>query len=692
MGSQEKEPWKLRLNGRLNGYLAFLIFGFFVLTARLFFLQVVNAQEFARQSAENRIRLIPIEARRGDILDSKGRVLATSQPVYAVTLSTVSNQDMDAVIRRLAEILADPELTPEVIWDKLKSNPYRYEPVVIKRLPAGLESMAIITKLEERRLELPGVNITTEPQRFYPNGPLAGHILGFVGQITQEELAERRGDNYRLNDKIGKSGIERFLEYERRGDLRIGLRGQDGAEQVEVNAFNRKIRDLLTIPPAPGDNVELTLDLDLQRTLEQAMDRVIAEAKKKNPKAGAGAAVVLDVKTGAILAIASKPDMDPNDFVNGSFSKKQAYYHDPRLKPLFNRATQGAYPPGSIFKPITAIAALMSGAVNPTDTIYCSGRYWKNGGLDCWQSHGRVNLERALAVSCNTYFQWAGEMAGIEMINFVAEQFGLGSPTGAIGILGEAKGILPSPEWKKKVNEAILQRWLERRQAEIERKYAEALASATEKEKERLMRQKEQELRQLKAQYEINFNFETSWHPFDTYNTSIGQGANNYTIIQLANYVATLANGGTRWRPYLVKRVISPEGRIKQEFYPEAIQKVNVPPNILEEVRRAMLAVTQSPEGTASFLFRDFPPHIKVAAKTGTAQTGLAGDDKSRDFYGTFIAFAPYDDPQIAFAGIIEYARHGGDSAGIVAREVFARYFGLTEQLSQTGLGGAATE
>lgn len=692
MGSQEREPWKLKLTGRLSGYLVFLIFGFLVLTARLFFLQVVNAQEFARQSAENRIRLIPIEARRGDILDRQGRVLATSRPVYTVTLSNVPNQDMDAVIRKLAEVVGDPELTPETIKEKLKNNPYRYEPVVIKRLPAGLESMAVITKLEERRLELPGVNITTEPQRFYPYGPLAGHVLGFVGQITQEELAERQGDNYRLNDKIGKTGIERFLEYEKQGDQRIGLRGQDGAEQVEVNAFNRKIRDLITIPPAPGDNVELTLDLDLQSTLEQSMDRVIAEVKKKNPKAGAGAAVVLDVKTGAILAIASKPDMDPNDFVNGSYAQKQAYYNDPRLRPLFDRATQGVYPPGSTFKPITAIAALMSGAVDPKDTVYCSGRYWKNGGLDCWQAHGRVDLQRALAVSCNTYFQWAGEMAGIQMIDNIAEQFGLGSPTGAVGILGEAQGILPSPEWKRKVNEAVLQRWLERRQAEIEKKYAEALASASEKEKERLLRQKDQELRQLKAQYEINFNFETTWHPYDTYNTSIGQGANNYTVLQLANYVATLANGGTRYRPYLVKRVLSPEGQVKQEYSPEIVQKVNVPASILEEVRKGMLAVTQSSQGTASFLFRDFPPNIKVAAKTGTAQTGLVGDDKSRDFYGIFVAFAPYDDPQIAFAGVIEYASHGGDSAGVVARDVFARYFGLTGQLSPTGAGGSATE
>ncbi|MBE3580050.1 MAG: penicillin-binding protein 2 [Thermoanaerobacteraceae bacterium] len=690
MGSQEKEPWKLNLNRRLQGYLAFLVLVFLVLAGRLFFLQVVNAHEFARQSAENSIRLIPIEARRGDILDRQGRVLATSQPVYAITLTNVPGQDMSPVIEKLARLLEDPELTPEVIAEKLKNNPYRYEPVVVKRLPAGPESMAVITRLEERRPELPGVNITTEPQRFYPNGPLAGHLLGFVGQITQEELEQRRSDNYRFNDKIGKSGIERYLEYEKRGDLRIGLRGQEGAEQVEVNAFNRKIRDLFTIPPAPGDNVELTLDLDLQKTLEEAMDRVIAETKKKNPKAGAGAAVVLDVKTGAILAMASKPDMDPNDFVTGAFSEKQAYYNDPRLKPMFNRAVQGTYPPGSTFKPITAIAALLAG-VDPDYRIDCRGRYWKAGGISCWSSHGPVDLEKALAVSCNTYFQWAGEQAGIDLVNRVAAQFGLGSPTGAVGILGEAKGILPSPEWKKTVNGAALENWLAKEQEKIEQKYREVLASADEEERERLLRQKEQELGALKARFDITFNFETNWQPFDTYNTVIGQGANNYTVLQLANYVATLANGGTRWRPYLVKRVVSPEGEVKLEFGPEVAQKVDIPAEILEEVRRGMLAVTQ-PGGTASFLFADFPSHLKVGAKTGTAQTGLAGDDLSRDFYGTFIAFAPYDDPQVAFAGIIEYASHGGDSAGIVAREVFARYFGLTDQLSDAELAGRATE
>lgn len=691
MVGQAKEPWKLRLESRLQVFQAFIVFVFLVLAARLFFLQVVNAQEFARQSAQNSIRMIPIEAKRGDILDAQGRVLATSQPVYTVTFSPIPNTDADSVVRRLAELLRDPEITPDAIWEKVKNNPYRYEPAVIKRLPPGPEAMAVVTRLEERRLELPGVNISVEPQRFYPNGSIAGHILGFVGQITQEELAQRQDSGYRLNDKIGKSGIERYLEYEKEGDVELGLKGKDGAEQVEVNAFNRKIRDLLTIPPAPGDTVELTIDLELQKTLEESMDKVISEVKKQNPKAGAGAAVVLDVKTGAILAMASKPDIDPNDFVNGGYAKKQAYYNDERLKPLFNRAVQGTYPPGSTFKPITALAALLSGAVHPEDSIYCSGRYWKPGGLDCWQSHGRVNLERAMAVSCNTYFQWAGEMAGINLIDSVAAQFGLGSSTGAVGILGEAKGILPSPAWKKEVNAAILERWLERRQADIEKKYASLMAQASPAERERLLKQKEQELRQLKATYEMTFNFETTWQPFDTYNTAIGQGANSYSVLQLANYIATLANGGTRYRPFLVKKVISADGQVKKEFQPEVVQKVDIPPQIIEQVRRAMLNVTQSPEGTASFLFYDFPPSIKVAAKTGTAQTGLAGDDKTKDFYGLFVAFAPFDDPQIAFAGVIEYARHGGDSAGKVARDVFAKYFGLNQRSIQ-GSGSRAVE
>ncbi|MDN5347271.1 MAG: penicillin-binding protein 2 [Clostridia bacterium] len=691
MAGREKEAWRGKLKSRLTGFTVALTFIFSVLATRLFYLQVVSAEEFAKQSSENSIRIIPIEARRGDIFDRQGNLLATSKPVFAISLANIPDKELDATVNKLAALLGDPLLTPESVREKIKTNPRRYEPVIIKRIPADAEGMAAITRLEEHRLELPGVNITTEPLRFYPHGSLAGHILGYVGQITQKELEERKADNYRLTAKIGKTGIERYLEYDNQGGEEIGLRGKDGAQQVEVNAYNRKIRDLVTIPPRPGDNVILTLDLGLQQTLEQAMDEVIQQAKKNNPKAGAGAAVVIDVKTGAILAIASKPNLNPNDFVDGSFEKKQNYYNDIHLMPGFNRAVQGTYPPGSTFKPITAMAALSSGNVLPEDSVLCSGGYWRPGGITCWQSHGRVDLERAMATSCNTYFQWAGEQAGIKKIVEVARQFGLGQPTGALGILGEASGILPSPDWKREVAAAEVNRRYQSLREGLEKKYNTLLSKASPTERERLLRAKEQELSYLEAQYRIDYNFETGWHPFDTYNTSIGQGSNNYTMLQLANYVATLANGGTRWRPYIVEKVISARGEIKQEFRPEVMEKVQIAPEIMAAVRKSMLAVTQ-PGGTASFLFNNFPPYIRVAAKTGTAQTGRGGDDPDKDYHGLFIAFAPYDDPQIAFAGVIEYARHGGDSAGLVAKAVLEKYFGLTPTGQRELLDGRAVE
>jgi len=690
MGEQEKENWQPNLSKRLTGYLAVIIFIFIILTSRLFFLQIINAQKFSKQATENRIRINPIEARRGDILDRNGEVMATSQPVYVISIRSVPGKELETVINKLAVLLNDPELTPEAIKDLIKNNPYRYDATEIKRIVASdPEAHTIIATLEEHRQDLPGVNIFEEPQRYYPYGPLAGHILGYVGQISPKELEARKEERYGLNDKIGKSGIELFLEYSNVEDLEMGLRGKKGAQQVEVDAFDRKVRDLVTLPPTPGDTVQLTIDLKLQQTLESAMDQVIENVRKQNPKAGGGAAVVLDVKTGAILAMASKPDINPNDFVDGSYAKKQSYYNnpDPRLKPLFNRAIQGVYPPGSIFKPITAMAALDSGAVKPSDTIIDRGGYWKPGGVNCWAVHGVVDFYRAMAVSCNTYFQWAGDLTGIEKVIDVGRQFGLGQPTGILGLWGESAGILPSPEWKKRVNAPYWDRWLKNRETQIEKEYADLLAKADLEEKSKLLKQKERELNQVKAQYRINYNFNTTWQPFDTYLTSIGQGANNYTIIQLANYVATLANGGTRWRPYLVEKVIGTDGSLKKEYQPEVAGTVTVAPQVMEEVRRAMLEVTQSSEGTAGFLFRDFPPEIGVGAKTGTAQTGLAGDDKMNDFYGTFIAFAPYDDPQIAFAGLVEYAKHGGDSAGIVARKVLARYFGLTDILNKPFYG-----
>ena len=256
-------------------------------------------------------------------------------------------------------------------------------------------------------MELPGISIEEYPLRYYPHNELAGHILGYVGKINDKELEENSKYNYDLQDWIGKTGIERFTELLRYEDNRvIGLKGKDGVRQVEVDARNRKIKELITIPPTPGYDSVLTIDMDLQRALEESLDRVIEDIKKSNPKAEAGGGIVLDVNTGAVLAAASRPAINPNDFVDGSYSGKKDYYNDPVIKPLFDRVFQGTYPPGSTYKPITGMAALEAG-INPNEKVLCRGSYWRPPYIRCWSVHGSVDFYSALAGSCNVYFQEA---------------------------------------------------------------------------------------------------------------------------------------------------------------------------------------------------------------------------------------------------------------------------------------------
>jgi penicillin-binding protein 2 len=678
-----------KLDQKFTAFLVALVVMFSVLVFRLFELQILRGEAFQAQAEANSARFIPIPARRGDILDRHGRVLATSRPVFVVSLDAYGLAEADKVIRRLAEMLGDPQITPETIEDLVASNPRRYEPVEIARLPWGdPRSMRIITRLEEKSEELPGVSIGTEPVRHYPYGPLAGHVLGYVGRITKEELAQFADRKYGISDLIGKVGLERLYESYLIGDKEYGLRGQKGIQRVAVDVFNRPVGDpMLIISPEPGANLVTTLDLDLQKALERSLDAVIAEAKKKNPKAGGAAAVVLDPRSGAILAMASRPPLDPNDFVDGLSPEEQVYYGDARKRPFMNRAVQGAYPPGSTFKMVTGIAALEEGVITPDFSVTCAGRYWLPPYIKCWEVHGRVNLYRALAVSCNTYFQHIGNLAGANRIVEVAKQFGFGQGAQARDVTGENAGLLPTPEWKKEIWEAALRKQYARREEELERKYRDLLGKAMdEAEREKLFRKKDQEKRLLKAQYRIDYNFYTQWQPFDTFNLAIGQGAHAYTVLQLASYVATLANGGERWQPYLVQRLVTPEGEVVAEFAPHRLGRLTVSRWSIEEIRKAMRQVTM-PGGTAYSLFADFPPEIGVAAKTGTAQTGLAGDDPRKDFHGLFVAFAPFEKPEIALAVLVEYGESGAGSAGRVGREVLRTYFGLSG-----GIKGGAVE
>lgn len=667
---------KKQLQKRLTIFLVIISLIFSTLFVRLAYIQLVQTQQYKLQSEQNRIRMISIPPRRGDIITSDGHVLATSYAAYSVVVANLGH-NMDYVYEHLIKLLAevDIELTVEDIKEAIQAQGFRrYEAVPILRdVP-----FEVVNLIKERQEELPGIDIEVEPRRVYPNDHLAGHILGYVMEIRANQLEQFRQYDYRMGDPFGQAGIERVYEYLEENGQEIGLRGQKGVRQVEVNVANRPIRELLTIPAVPGNNLKLTIDYKVQRAMEEALETVINErAEKENPKANAGAAVAINPQTGAILGMASYPTMNPNDydFINGLDPEQRDYYADDKLKPGFNRTIQGAYPPGSAFKVVTGLAAVDQG-INPKETVYCGGGY--PNGIRCLRSHGPIDYFRALAVSCNTYFQSVAVKTGPDRLAEVAREFGLGKRTGII-LPGEQAGLVPSPSWKNELNTVIINNRFERKYEELDKEYQELIANATVEEKSKLEREKDRKKRTLEAQYRIEFNFHTKWQDFDTYNTSIGQGSNNYTVLQLANLAATIGNGGYLYQPYLVDSIMDQNDRVVKKYEPTLIQKANVSKEAIEATKEGMLRVGQ-PGGTVYSRFYHFPSHIQISGKTGTAQTGLPADDSKKDYHGVFIGFAPYENPEIAWAVIVEYGGGGGASAGKVAQQFLEEFFGLNEE------------
>lgn len=672
---------ELKRKLRIYSYIVILLM--VVLCVRLMVIQLFDNERYQTQAKENRIRLISIKAPRGEIYASSGDILAANKLVYTLNLYFMDNEVDEGVLDRLVEALQEyyPEITREDIEEKIEIQKHRlYEPItIIRDIPWEL-----VVKLEENRQELAGVLITVEPLRYYPGGDLAGHLLGYIHSISEEELAQSDG-TYSINSLIGKSGIEKQYE--------SVLRGKDGARRVEVDAAGRPIRELVTLEPEQGNNIYLSIDYELQQVLDKSMKKTLEELQKTYPKAKVGSAVVLNVRTGEVLAMTSMPALNPDDWKGNISTEKAAYYfpqgdYDP-MNPgaALNRAIQASYPPGSTFKPVTGMAALESGSMNPIDhSVSCGGRYWLAPYIKCTGVHGQVNYYSAMAVSCNTYFQEMGRRAGNEMIVHIAEQFGLGQRTG-VDLPHEISGLLPTSQWKKELNVMLIDRKYNKLRQELEEKYNRLLKeAASEEERAEIEKRKKNEKAQLEAQYQIDYNFETTWQPFDTYNMSIGQGYNDYTVMQLANYAATIANGGSLMEPHILKKIVSPSGKVLKEVKPKVRHRVDVDPRTLAETKRAMLAVTE-PGGTAYFLFAHFPENIKVGAKTGTAQTGRRGDDPLKEFHGVFIAFAPFDNPEIAFAGVVEYGYSGGGSAGLVCRDVFEHYFGIKDHLAEDATG-----
>ncbi|MGD0153317.1 MAG: penicillin-binding protein 2 [Thermacetogeniaceae bacterium] len=661
-------------------WLTIAVFG--VILFRLIALQLWEAPMYRTKAALNQFRFLPIRAPRGDIVDSKGAVLAANKIVNTISIvpQQTDPQQLALSVNNLVSLLHDvyPEIDVPYIQNLLAAQTDQsYQPVVIKRdVP-----MDVVERLEEHRQELPGVQIGKEIVRSYPEGSVAGHLLGYIGEVSSSDLEQHKDSNYKAGDLIGKFGLE--AQYE------SYLRGRDGFQEVEVDVSGRPVphANLITVPPQQGDRLVLTIDNDLQKVMETSMDNTLAQLRSQGYDARAGAAVALDVKTGAVLAMTSRPNFDPNNLVPPVGNATVREYLNPPAgtePPMIDRAISSRYAPGSTFKPITGMAALTSGNITVNDTVNCTGQYWFPPYPTCWQVHGITNFFKAMAVSCDTYFYEAGRRAGAALIAQVAQEFGLDQPTG-IDLPGEVTGVLSSPAKQKVEEDAKWRKWYQDHQAALDQKYNALLAAATTaQQKADLLAQQKSAQSSLDEDYRIKYNFYVNWQPFETFNMAIGQGANAFTPIELADYVAALANSGQRLRPYLVQRIEDRNGKVVAQFGPQVVHTAQVDSQVMATVRQA-LAGSTDPEGTSGLLFYNYP--VKVAAKTGTAETGGTLNLTN----GLFVAYAPADNPTIAFAGVIEIAHHGSDSAGLVGKAVFDQFFGLNKPaVVQQGAGSGS--
>ncbi|MBD9584872.1 MULTISPECIES: penicillin-binding protein 2 [unclassified Delftia] len=598
----EAELQRFRLRAWVMSVVVLLAFGLVV--ARLLVLQVQRHEELAERAESNRTAVVPIVPNRGQILDRNGVVLATNYSAYTLEIMPSRAGNLEETIDGLAEIV---EITPR---DRRK----------FKRLvddSRSFDSLPIRTRLTDdevarfaaQRYRFPGVDIKARLFRTYPMQETASHVIGYIGRINQreKEALEDSDDaaNYRGTDVIGKLGVEQSYETD--------LHGQTGWEEMETSAGGHAVRKLGSRPATPGDSLVLSLDIKLQRMVEELYgDR-------------RGALVAIDPRSGELLAMVSRPTFDLNLFVDGIDQESWAALNESINRPLLNRALRGTYPPGSTYKPFMAIAALESGKRRPDTTIMDNGS-WTFGGHTFRSGHpnGPTNLRRSIIKSSNVYYYMLANDMGVDMIHDYMKPLGFGQITG-IDVRGEARGVLPSTEWKRNTYKRPEQK---------------------------------------------------KWYAGETISLGIGQGYNNFTILQLANAMSTLAAKGVKHRPHLaVGRVDA----VTQQF--SAINKdpgtsMGYKPENVEAVRAAVAAVTV--EGTSRGIFGNAP--YTSTGKTGTAQAvGVRQNEKynasrlsefQRD-HSLYIAYAPADNPTIAVAVIVENAGFGAAAAAPLARRVF---------------------
>jgi len=568
--------------------------------------QIAQHEKFREMAEENRIRRLPLPAPRGVLLDRHGKVLVENQNIFNIELVREQTRNLDETLRVLAFATSTDEAQLREIVSRRRREP-SYRPIVLIENATVEQYIAV----NARRWELPGIIVQPVPSRKYPASELAAHLFGYVSEITEAQLQRAEYSGAEAGSIVGQAGLE--LAYNKQ------LMGTDGTKMVVVNSLGREIGSpLKEESPLEGRRMQLTIDADVQQAAEDGFD-----ATGFN-----GAAVVLDPRNGEVLAFTSHPAYDPNDFAAGIDRATWNALNTDELKPLSNRALQGRYSPGSVFKMAVGLAGLEEKVISPDYRVFCPGgqtfygRYFK-----CWKpgGHGSVDLRHAIEQSCDVYFYTVGNMLGVDRIHKWATLFGLGVKSG-IDLPNELQGLVPSTEWK--------------------------------------------------AQH----TKEKKWYAGETISVSIGQGQVSVTPISLAVYTATLANGGTRITPHLVKAVDEGQG-LKPMPTPPPQSRVEVTGEKLQAIRDGMWLVVNGGSGTAA---RARIEGKDVCGKTGTAQVisnaGRTAARTTRNLrdHGWFTFFAPRDNPEIAGVVFLEHGIHSANAAS-VAKHILEMYFAKKE-------------
>jgi penicillin-binding protein 2 len=580
---------------------------FSILAISFWVLQVVQHAKFEEMAENNHQRTLALRAPRGLMLDRDGRILVDNRGSYSISIVREHTKDLNRTIRLVSRVLGLDETGVRSIVDRHRKEP-SYRPITIVQDA----TLAQVAAVKARRLdfELPDILVEQVPTRQYPD-TMAAHLFGYVGEVNDAQVSE--ADGLKSGDIIGQAGIEKIYN--------AYLMGEDGAKRVVVNSVGREIRTLEEDEPTGGKRLQLTLDLDLQRALEDGF-RISGYN---------GAAVMMDPRTGEVLAFTSVPAYDPNAFAAGIDRETWASLNTDELRPLQDRTIQGRYPAGSTFKMAVAAAALEEGIITPDFKVFCPGHAVFYGrsfacSLPNGRGHGVMDLRHAIEHSCNVYFYTIGNMTGIDKIHKWATLLGLGEKTG-IDLPNEGQGLVPSPEWKQA-------------------------------------------------------RFKEKWYAGETISVSIGQGAVALTPISEAVYISTLANGGTRVTPHLLKAVDDGSGW-KPQPAPAPRSQVTLKPDTIQAIRDGLWLVVNG-AGTGG---RARMTGYDVSGKTGTAQVisnegakaARGRTDLDLRDNGWFVFFAPRDNPQIAGAVMVEHGGHGGTTAAPIARHVLDTFFAKRE-------------